>query len=126
VFLSAGQEAGEDLSESEGRQLAAALQMPDSEFHRRFDGTPGSLMLDLQEMRERYDRLTREFVAEISMGCLLDSAKLLYEASQPQLMVSALRATAEHICAARPVGPGVWKALCQRTQEEGFGQIKEA
>jgi tetratricopeptide (TPR) repeat protein len=126
VFLSAGQEGGEDLSESEGQQLAAALQIPDSEFHRRFDGTPGSLTLDLHEMRERYDRLAREFIAEISMACLLDSAKLLYEASQPQLTVSALRATAERICAARPVGPGVWRALCQRTQEEGFGEIKEA
>ena len=125
VFLCAGQEGGEDLSESEGRRLASALHMPDTEFERRFDGTPGSLTLDLQEMRERYDRLSREFISEISMACLLDSAKLLYEASQPQLTVSALRSTAEQICAARAVSPAVWRILCQRTQEEGFGQIND-
>ena len=80
MFLSAGQEGGEDLSESEGRQLASALHMPDREFQRRFDGTPGSLTLDLEEMRERYNRLSlpSEFIGEISMACLLDSAKLLY------------------------------------------------
>lgn len=123
VFTSKGETGGQDLTEAEGLHIAAALGMNREEFQQRFDGTPGSLTLDLSEMLARYRRLRDEFRGEVSMARLLDSAKLLYEASQPQLSAPVVRATAERIRGERPLANEVWEVLQRRTREEGFGQI---
>jgi predicted ATPase len=44
VFIS--KDEGEDLSEEEGRKLADSLGLSPADFERRFDGTPGSLLVD--------------------------------------------------------------------------------
>jgi conflict system STAND superfamily ATPase/trypsin-like peptidase len=121
IFMSRGDNEGNDLSVDQGWQLAKALGMGDGEFDRRFDGTPGSLTVDLEYMRERYERLRDEQRGEVSMSRLLDSAKLLYTAQQPSLRSTLLKAIAEQIRGEGRLGAEIWERLCNRTREEGFG-----
>jgi hypothetical protein len=44
---------------------------------KRFDGTPGSLALDLSAMRQRYLRIRDTPIGSIADTRILDSAKLL-------------------------------------------------
>jgi tetratricopeptide (TPR) repeat protein len=121
VFSSRVGGQGADLSKADGLRLAQALAISEHEFGQRFDGTPGSLTLDLAEMGLRYLRLRDEQRAGISMSRLLDAAKLAYEASQPRLRVSVLRAIAEQIRGDGRVSAEAWETLQRRTNEEGFG-----
>ena len=119
-----GKDQGKDLSIEQGRQLAQALGMDNQEFDRRFDGTPGSLTLDLEDMRERYVRMYDEERAGISMSRLLDSAKLLHTARQPSLRGALLKPVAEQIRGeGRIIGAETWERLRNRTLEEGFGHF---
>ena len=121
IFTSRGDNEGNDLSVDQGWQLAQALGMGNREFDQRFDGTPGSLTLDLEDMRERYERLRDEQRGEVSMSRLLDSAKLLHTAQQPSLRGTLLKAIAEQIRGEGRLGAEIWERLCNRTREEGFG-----
>jgi tetratricopeptide (TPR) repeat protein len=123
VFTSFSEGRGSDLSEGDGLALAAALGMNRREFRKRFDGTPGSLALNLSDMSSRYRRLQDESRDGVSMSRLLDSAKLLYEASQPRMRGRVLRAVAEQIRGTVPTSPETWEALQRRAAEEGFGLI---
>lgn len=119
------EEEGEDFSREQGRHLAGALGLTMEEFDRRFDGTPGSLVLDLKDMRRRYNDLRRERFGEVSMSRLLDSAKLLHEVRQPSFHAPTLRAVAEEIRGNGRMSPETWDALVQRTQEEGFASFDD-
>jgi tetratricopeptide (TPR) repeat protein len=119
------EEAGEDFPEQQGKQLASALGISTQEFGERFDGTPGSLLLDLGEMRRRYEVLRDEQRGYVSMSRLLDSAKLLHEAWQPNLPAKTLRAVAEEIRGDGRVGSETWDILQRRTLKEGFGQFDD-
>jgi TPR repeat protein len=112
---------GDDFSEAEGTQLAKTLGLSKKEFVARFDGTPGSLTLDLVDMRQRYIRLRDEERGGVLASRLLDAAKLVYEASQPRLRGPLLRAVAERIRGDGRFSSETWETLQRRTSEEGFG-----
>lgn len=122
VFTSRVGDRGADLTESEGLRLARALGRGGA-FQRRFDGTPGSLLLDLTAMRERYERLQREALGAVLMSRLLDAAKLLHVARQPHLHDRQLRSVAERIRGDTPLSAETWEAVRRRTMQEGFGQF---
>ena len=120
-------EKGEDLSMEQAEQLAGELGLSDEKFNEKFDGTPGSLVLDLKNMQRRYKALLREArPGEVSMTRLLDSAKLLHEARQPSLRAEILRAVAQEILGDEPISSDTWRALVRRTQEEGFARFDDA
>jgi tetratricopeptide (TPR) repeat protein len=122
VYCSRVGAQGTDLSEADGWRLALALGISARKFKERFDGTPGSVTLDLDQMRARYVRLRDEPPrGGVSMNRLLDSAKLVYEASQPRLRTSILRQVAEQIRGDGRMSAEAWDALRRRTSEEGFG-----
>jgi tetratricopeptide (TPR) repeat protein len=116
-----GVEVGEDLSEEQGERLAEALGLPPEEFERRFDGTPGSLILNLEGMKNRYEALREEQMGGVPMNRLLDSAKLLHKGGQGRLSGAALRVVAEEIRGSGGLDADVWEALRRRSQGEGFG-----
>ena len=116
---------GEDLPREQGRELADELSMGAAEFRRRFDGTPGSLLLDLDDMRRRYEGLREEHRGGVSMSRLLDSAKLLYKVRLPMLPHPLVRAVAERMRGSGPVDRETWEALVRRTREEGFAELDE-
>jgi tetratricopeptide (TPR) repeat protein len=120
-----GRERGENLSLEQGRRLANALAMTTEKFRSSFDGTPGSLLLDTDDMGRRYLVLRTEEHDGVSLSRLLDSAKLLYEAGQPYLRAEILRTVAEEIRGNRRISSETWDALLRRTQEEGFGRLDE-
>lgn len=120
-----GQQRGRGLSDEQGRELAEEIRITASEFRRRFDGTPGSLLLDLDDMRMRYERLRDEQLGGVSMSRLLDSAKLLFRARQPFLPHAMVRACAERVRGAAPLNDETWEALIRRTREEGFVELDE-
>lgn len=122
AFTSRVGDRGADLTESEGLRLARALGLGGA-FQRRFDGTPGSLLLDLTAMRERYERLQREALGAVLMSRLLDAAKLLHVARQPHLHDRQLRSVAERIRGDAPLSAETWEAVRRRTTQEGFGQF---
>jgi tetratricopeptide (TPR) repeat protein len=121
VFASRFDGEGDDLSEAEGLQLAKALGLNRQQFEQRFDGTPGSLALDLADMRQRYLRLRDEQRGGVAMSRLVDAAKLVYEASQTRLRGPVLRSAAERIRGDARMSGETWEALQRRTTEEGFG-----
>ncbi len=117
---------GTDLSEADGLRLALALGISTSKFRERFDGTPGSVTLDLAQMSARYVRLRDEPPrGGVSMHRLLDSAKLVYEASQPRLHTSILRGVAEQIRGEGRISGEAWDALRRRTSEEVHAVSRE-
>jgi len=120
-----GERRGEDLSQDQGWEIAQALDLSRDSFDQSFDGTPGSISLGLDQMRNRYRKLRTEDRGGVSMSRLLDSAKLLSEARQPNLFGTVLRTVAEEIRGATPLSPDVWEALQRRTQEEGFGRFDD-
>lgn len=126
VYTSQVGTQGTDMSEADGLRVAAALGISKQEFRNRFDGTPGSLTLDLAEMRMRYLRLRDDTRAGISMSRLLDAAKLVYEAGQPRLRATILRAVAERIRGEGRMSNEAWETLERRTGEEGFGSFDRA
>lgn len=111
---------GEDLTGERGWELAEDLGMNAAEFERRFDGTPGSLLLDLADMRRRYEKLRDEHRGGVSMGRLLDSIKLLYKARLPAFPDALVRAVAERVRGTGPLDQETWETLLRRTREEGF------
>src|SRR5271166_119612 len=121
VYASRVGAEGADLSQADGLRLAQALGIDQADFVKRFDGTPGSLTLDLTDMKGRYQRLRDEERAGIAMTRLLDAAKLVYEASQPRLRAPVLRAAAERIRGEGRLSAEAWDTLQRRTREEGFG-----
>jgi len=123
VYTSRGEQSGEDLSVEQGMKLAEALGIDSDDFERRFDGTPGSLTLDLNDMRVRYQQLREEEHDGVPVSLLLDSAKLLHIAGLRRLGTSLLRAVGEQILNEERIRPSVWATLERRTQEEGFGQL---
>lgn len=125
VYTSSSGGHGSDLTPSEGRQLSKllGLNLDEQAFVARFDGTPGSLTLDLAEMGARYRRLQRERVGGALASRLLDAAKLLHRAAQPWLSESVLRAVSERILDDEPLGQETWRILKRRTEEEGFGSF---
>lgn len=123
VFTSRFAGQGHDLSFEQGRRLAEAAGLSRAEFHQRFDGTPGSLLLNVDDMRRRYYQLRDEQRSGVSMSRLLDSAKLLYVANQPSARAAMLRAVAEEIRGDGPMSTEAWETLGRRTQEEGFAQF---
>jgi len=126
IFVSRAEQRGQDLSDDEARKLARALGLSKKEFAQRFDGTPGSLTLDLTDMRKRYESLRGEFVTGVSMARLLDAAKLVYEAGQPRLQLPLIRTVAERVRGDSAIAPEVWETVLRRTREEGFGQVDPA
>jgi tetratricopeptide (TPR) repeat protein len=119
------QERGEDLSFDEGLQLAQDVGLSTEEFSRRFDGTPGSLLVpDLEDMHRRYKALRDELYGEVSMSSLLDSTKLLDKAHQPRFHVPILRAVIKEIWGDGRMSREAWDAVRQRTREEGFGTFR--
>ncbi len=113
-----------DLSREEGRRLAEALGLSDAEFEARFDGTPGSLVLDLIDMSKRYASLRRELPGGVAMHRLLDAAKLLHVTRQPRFPAALLAGVAAHLHGG-PLSRDAWETMQRRTAEEGFGRIGE-
>jgi len=127
VYLSRSGRQGADLSSEEGHELATllGLDLSDSEFEQRFDGTAGSLTLDLADMGSRYRRLRQERIDNVAVSRILDSAKLLHQARQPRLKEPIIRAVAERVRGRVTLSPETWEDLRQRTEEEGFGVFAE-
>ena len=84
-------------------------------------GRPGSLTMEMNEMRERYLHLQDETIGDVELSRLLDSAKLLYAALQP-LRVTLLREVANQVLGSGPITDEVWEILQRRTYDEGFGR----
>ena len=78
---------------------ATAIGVSEDEFDNRFDGTPGSLTLDLQDMRRRYIELQETDEGGVAMNRLLDAAKSLHAGGQPRFALRVLREVAERIAA---------------------------
>jgi tetratricopeptide (TPR) repeat protein len=125
VYASRVEAVGEDVSPEQAQELARALGIAEDDFLGRFDGTPGSLTLDLADMRRRYRMLQDEVLGSISMARLLDSAKLMFAARQPRFREPVLRAVAEKIRGSGRVADEAWDALRRRTEQEGFGWFEE-
>lgn len=125
VFLSRVGERGDDLPVELSWQLARRLGIDEAEFRNRFDGTPGSLTLDLADMAARYDRLREERIGEVAASRLLDSLKLLHEGGQAPFAERLVRIVAAQIRGDGRIAPETWEALCRRTQEEGFGSFAD-
>lgn len=117
--------AGEDLSEEQGWELAQELGVGAADFDRRFDRTPGSLLLDLYEMGRRYEGLRDDYRGGVSMGRLLDSAKVLLRARHPRISHDLVRTVAERVRGSSPLNEETWETLVRRTREEGFVQLDE-
>ena len=123
VYTSQSGDHGHDLTEEEGRELAARLGLADADFEQRFDGTPGSLTLDLGAMRRRYETLREQEIGGTAVTRLLDSAKLLHIGDKRTLALELLRAVAERIRGDGRLSGETWDALQRRTEEEGFARI---
>ncbi len=123
IFTSHVEGQGEDLSHERGWEIARGLGLTPEEFFLRFDGTIGSILLDLAAMRRRYERLRDEVRGNVAMSRLLDSAKLLYKAHQHYIHESLLQAVAEQIRGEGKISVETWDALRRRTREEGFGDF---
>jgi TPR repeat protein len=123
VFTSLAGGRGADISREEGMTLAKLLGMDLDLLEDRFDGTPGSLTLGLDDMRDRYERLRDDARGDIAMSGLLDAAKTLLAAQQHACSLSLLRKITERILAGGPVSLDVWNSIVRRTQEEGFGHV---
>jgi hypothetical protein len=126
VYLSETDGGGKDLPLEVAEDLARRFGLSDSQFESRYDGTPGSLTLDLREMKERYQRLREEPLGEVGASLLLDSLKILAAAEQAQLSESHARAVAEQIRRNGRLADETWERLCRRTREEGFGAFNTA
>ncbi len=105
-----GEIHGEDLSTEEGWELAQTLGLNQAAFEKSFDGTPGSLTLDLEDMKDRYLKLRYEQCGGISMARLLDSAKVLHAARQPVFRARVLRTVAEQIRGNVSLSEEAWEA----------------
>jgi tetratricopeptide (TPR) repeat protein len=112
------------LSRAEGALLAEALGLSRYEFENKpFDGTPGSVTLDLVDMQLRYEKHLLDAERHgIEMSRLLDSSKLLAITGQP-LHQRLLRAVAEQILGEGQIGRAAWDALVHATVREGFGRL---
>jgi hypothetical protein len=126
IFVSQTGNTRADLPHDMGEDLARQLGLREEDFLSRFDGTPGSLTLGLDGMRERYHRLRDEQLGKVAGSRLLDSLKILYVAGQADLNQQLARAVAEQIRGDGRIGAETWEGLCRRTQEEGFGAFTEA
>lgn len=126
VFVSKAGPQGDDLSEDEGFLLARdlGLNLSREEFRRRFDGSPGSLALDLKAMAERYEALKEDARLGILMSTALDAAKLLHAAGLPRFRLDVLGAAAK-IIVGGPVGAQAWTMTLGRAEEEGFGRVND-
>lgn len=118
-----GAEVGEDLTTEQGRELASKLDIDEQQFEARFDGTPGSLLLNLDDMRRRYEMLREEDFGGVPGSRLLDAAKLLHKGGQTRLPDRTLRAVAEQIRGDGSIGDDVWETLRRHSQEQGFGRF---
>ena len=123
VVLTSGE--GAELTHEQGEELAALLGLSAAEVERRFDGTPGSLVLDLADMRRRYEELREEARGDVSFARLLDSAKLLHVANQSRLLSIVLRTVAERVRGKQELSSELWETLERRTEEDGFGRFAE-
>ena len=126
VFLSKVGEYGEDLPDDLAAEIGRKLKLSKHELSDRFDGTPGSLTLDLHAMSVRYKRLTEELIVDTVASVLLDSLKLLHIGGQAAFSESLARLVAETIRGDRPVAKQTWETLCRRTRDEGFGHFAES
>jgi len=126
VYASKVNDKGADFPEDAGRRLAEAVGLTYGEFERRFDGTPGSLSLNLDQMTKRYERLRDESTGGVSMARLLDAAKLVDASGKPRLSLSLLRDVAERVRGdGSSISHEIWEKMLRRTKEEGLGQIDE-
>jgi hypothetical protein len=126
VYLSRTDDGGEDLPFELAKALARQLELSDEQFASRYAGTPGSLTVDLDDMKLRYQRLRDEQLGEVGASLLLDSVKILHAAGQAQLSEPLARAVAEQIRRNAPLADETWERLCRRTREEGFGAFNTA
>lgn len=125
VYCSRQPDGGDDLSSGQVNALARELGLTKQAVTSRFDGTPGSLVLDLAAMKARYGTLRQAFVGDVAMSRLLDAAKLLDVCGQPQILLDDARFVAEHIRGSGPLPPELWEQLVRRTRDEGFGGFND-
>jgi len=128
VYTSGTEGDGGDWSDVEGWALAQRIGMSRAEFAARFDGTPGSLTLDLGAMRQRYlvllGQTRRDRAGDVSMSRLLDAAKILDRSRQPRFPTALIRAVAEQIRGGgEAIGSETWDELRRRTEAEAFGSF---
>ena len=126
IYLSRVGVHGQDLSDALAAELGRKLKLSRHQLSDRFDGTPGSLTLDLRAMSLRYEHLTEELLGDTVASVLLDSLKLLHIGGQAALYEPLARAVAETIRGDRPIAKQTWETLCRRTREEGFGRFAES
>jgi lipopolysaccharide biosynthesis regulator YciM len=121
VLLSADAHGSSDFPPDRGRRLGQLLGLTASAFEARFDGTPGSLTVDVAMMCQRYERLRDTVVGEVAGSRLLDSLKLLLVCGQFDFEEQRVRLVAEEIRGSAPIGSETWEAVCRRTADAGFG-----
>lgn len=113
IYTSSSRGRIADLSKSEGIELAKLLgiSLSEEQFAARFDGTPGSLTLDLDAMGSRYRRMRSIRVDGALASRIIDAAKLLHWAGQPFLREPVLRAVAEKVLGNSPLSHESWYEL---------------
>lgn len=112
-----------ELDGAAGLQLGRWLGLSKLE-QRRFDGTIGSLILDISEMGDAYRRLTREVNDGVASSRLLDAAKLLHSVRQPALREDVLQRVCEEVLGGgQPMSRERWRFLKERTASQGFGRF---
>jgi hypothetical protein len=116
---------GTDLTEDEGWAIAQAVGKTREEFQSKFDGTPGSITLDLRAMAERYNSLKNDSHPDMLVSTVLDAAKLLDKGGMPRLKVAMMRAAAEKIIVGGSIRNQVWNTSLERVDQEGFGRVSE-
>jgi len=119
------------MAREEGWRLAQQLGLNWDTFDRRFNGTAGSLTIDLSAMKLLYEEL-RDTSSEqgVKLNRLLDATKLLYVARQPRLREPILRAVIEQVLDFDVLHGGVlaasvWDTLKRETIRLGFGDFSE-
>jgi tetratricopeptide (TPR) repeat protein len=125
VYASRVGRFGKDVTPSEAAQFAVKVGLTTAEWRERFDGTIGSLVLNLGEMRHRYELLRKENLGDIRGTRLLDSIKLLREGHCP-FSEKYARMVAEKIRGEDRFSQETWDELKRVTAEAGFGAFDES
>ena len=113
---------GPDFSEI--KRFAAALGVSGNSFSQKFDGTIGSIILDVEGMRLRYEALRGCDVGDVRGSRLLDSLKLLHTAHL-RLAEGSARLVAERVRGDKALSREQWDELRRLTESAGFGFFDE-
>lgn len=115
----------EKLSGEEGLAIADRLGL-EEEARRQWDGTIGSLRIDIAEHVREYQWLAEQNVGPASGTDILDAAKVLHRFRQPVYPRDLLQQIVEEVLVGGKVTNQQWQRLEKLTNESGFGSFDTA